>query len=135
VNADQILKAAQATLSGSLPFPEIVGLLISNEVENYQVDFLSKSLRFYSVNGSSVITPLAFEDLPSVAQDFDGTALREAIIDSQQHGQKFRIFCQRAINAGVQSYFVFLRGQRVTYFGRQGDQHTEWFPGAKPSDS
>jgi len=31
---------------------------------------------------------------------------------------------------GVQGYFAFLRGQRVTYLGRAGDQHTEWFPGA-----
>jgi hypothetical protein len=30
----------------------------------------------------------------------------------------------------VQGYFAFLSGKRVTYFGRQGDQHTEWFPGA-----
>ena len=35
------------------------------------------------------------------------------------------------MRGGVQGYFAFLRGQRVTYFGRQGDQHTEWFPGAK----
>lgn len=34
--------------------------------------------------------------------------------------------------AGVQGYFAFLRGKRVTYIGRQGDQHTEWFPGAGP---
>jgi len=34
--------------------------------------------------------------------------------------------------AGVQGCFAFLRGKRVTYFGRQGDQHTEWFPGAEP---
>lgn len=32
-----------------------------------------------------------------------------------------------------QGYFTFLRGQRVTYFGRQGDQHTEWFSGASAS--
>jgi hypothetical protein len=38
------------------------------------------------------------------------------------------------MSAGVQGYFAFLRGQRVTYLGRQGDQHTEWFPGAKPQD-
>jgi hypothetical protein len=25
----------------------------------------------------------------------------------------------------------FLRGKRVTYWGRTGDQHTEWFPDAK----
>lgn len=34
--------------------------------------------------------------------------------------------------AGVQGYFAFLRGKRVTYVGRQGDQHIEWFPGAGP---
>ena len=33
---------------------------------------------------------------------------------------------------GVQGYYAFLRGRRATYFGRNGDQHTEWFPGAKP---
>jgi hypothetical protein len=32
--------------------------------------------------------------------------------------------------AGVQGHFAFLRGQRVTYLGRTGDQHTEGFPGA-----
>ena len=135
MNADQILKASQATLSGSLTFPEIIGLLLANGVEYYQVDFSAKSFRFYSANGSLVIAPLVFEDLPTVAQDFDATALKEAIIASQQQGQKFRVFCQRAMTAGVQSYIVFLRGQRVTYIGRQGDQHTEWFPGAKPADS
>ncbi len=35
------------------------------------------------------------------------------------------------MRGGVQGYFAFLRDQRVTYFGRQGNQHTEWFPGAK----
>jgi hypothetical protein len=32
----------------------------------------------------------------------------------------------------VQGYFAFLRGKRVTYLGRNGDAHTEWFPGAQP---
>ena len=35
----------------------------------------------------------------------------------------------------VQGYFAFLRGKRVTYWGRGGDQHTEWFPGAAPAKS
>lgn len=30
---------------------------------------------------------------------------------------------------------LFLRGQRVAYWGRNGDQHTEWFPGAKPANT
>jgi len=29
------------------------------------------------------------------------------------------------------TFIQFLRGKRVTYWGRTGDQHTEWFPDAK----
>ncbi len=77
-------------------------------------------------------------------EDFQATAIKEVlawqiaeamkanILDSQRNGQKYRDFTRRSIEAGVQGYFAFLRGQRVTYFGRQGDQHTEWFPGAAP---
>ena len=135
MNADQILEAAQATLAGSLPFPEIVRNLLANGVEYYHVDYACKSFSFYSAAGGVAIAPILFEDLPAIEPDFNTEALRAAILDSQQKGQKFRIFCQRAVKAGVQGYFAFLRGRRVTYFGRQGEQHTEWFPGAKPSDA
>ena len=48
---------------------------------------------------------------------------------------------QRLLAAGVEFYHVdymrmrtaFLQGRRVTYLGRAGDAHTEWFPGAGPS--
>lgn len=135
MDANQILKAAQATLTGSTPFPEIVESLIGNGVEYYFVDYASKSFTFYSAEGAVALAPLAIEDLPAIAEDFNQVSLRAAILDSQQHGQKFRDFSKRAVAAGVQGYFAFLRGQRVTYFGRQGDQHTEWFPGAKPLES
>jgi hypothetical protein len=35
--------------------------------------------------------------------------------------------------SGVQGYYAFLRGRSVTHLGRQGDQHTEWVPGAGPT--
>jgi len=43
--------------------------------------------------------------------------------------QPYREFTRRAMAGGVQGYIAFLRGQRVTYWGRTGDQHTEWFAG------
>ena len=131
MNADVIRKMAEVTLSGAMPFPEIVGNLIKQGVEYYHVDFLSLSFSFYSANGGVVVAPLALEDLPEVATDFNAAELRAAILDSQQNSQKYPQFCARAMVSGVQSYFAFLRGQRVLYIGRQGDQHTEWFPGAK----
>jgi len=135
VNADVIRKMAEVTLSGSMPFPEIVGNLIKEGVEYYHVDYVSLSFSFYSANGGVVVAPLALEDMPEVATDFNAAELRAAILDSQQNGQKYRQFCVRTTMSGVQSYFAFLRGQRVLYIGRQGDQHVEWFPGANRGDA
>jgi len=52
---------------------------------------------------------------PSVAPKFNTDALR------------------KSLRAGVQGYYAFLLGKRVTYLGRNGDQHVEWFPGAEPT--
>jgi uncharacterized protein YbcV (DUF1398 family) len=109
--------------------------LIEHGVEYYVVDYRTLQFRFYGAQGGVVEAPLAIEGLPSVQETFDLAGLRAAILDSQAQGQKFRDFSRRAMSAGVQSYYAFLRGQRVTYLGRQGDQHVEWFPGAAPTDS
>jgi uncharacterized protein YbcV (DUF1398 family) len=135
MNANIVRQMAAATLSGHLPFPEIVGQLIAEGVEYYRVDYVARELVFYSGEGAVVVAPLTFEGLPSVSAEFDGPALRAAILDSQSNGQEFRQFSRRAVEAGVQSYYAFLRGTRVTYIGRQGEQHVEWFPGAKPTDA
>ena len=131
MNSELVLQASHATLAGSLPFPEIVRHLLGAGVEYYHVDYILLQFTFYGANAASVVAPLTFEGLPAVAKDFDAATLRQAILDSQQKGQQFREFSQRAMRAGVQGYFAFLKGTRVTYLGRQGDQHTEWFPGAE----
>jgi uncharacterized protein YbcV (DUF1398 family) len=135
MNADLVHRMARATLAGDLPFPEIVGKLLTEGVEYYRIDYVAMQMTFVSAAGSVVIAPLSFENLPAVAADFDAPALRAAILDSQQNGQPFRQFSHRAVQAGVQGYYAFLRGRRVTYLGRQGEQHTEWFSGAKPADA
>jgi uncharacterized protein YbcV (DUF1398 family) len=131
MNADKILELARITLDSAKPFPEIVAGLIASGVEYYYVDYVTRSFRFYGAAGAMVEASLSYEQLPPIADTFDAAALKGAILDSQRHGQKYRDFCKRAMQAGVQGYFAFLRGQRVTYLGRQGDQHTEWFPGAQ----
>ena len=135
MNANEIALLAKIALDGSMPFPELVSKLIATGVEYYHVDYATSSFTYYSALGAAVIAPITIANLPLIEEDFDVAALKAAILDSQQHGQKFRDFCGRAMRAGVQGYIAYLRGKRVTYFGRQGDQHTEWFPGAKPNDA
>jgi uncharacterized protein YbcV (DUF1398 family) len=133
MNAQAIVEAAHSTHAGTASFPEIVAKLVAAGVESYHVDYICMRTTFYGSEGAVVVTPIPFEGMPSVAASFETNALKAAIVDSQQHGQKYREFTRRAMEAGVQCYFAFLRGKRVTYLGRSGDQHTEWFPGAAPA--
>ena len=133
MNTKIITETARKTLDGTMSFPEVVGQLLEAGVEYYHVDYIGLNKTFYGGEGDAVVTPISYEGLPAVAADFDVAALRADILDSQRNNQPYRNFTQRAMKAGVQGYFAFLRGKRVTYFGRQGDSHTEWFPGAQPN--
>ena len=128
-----IQQSARATLEGTKPFPAIVADLISAGVEYYHVDYIGRCFSYYGFAGDRVVAPIDYEGLPAVAADFEASALKAAIHDSQRNGQKYRDFSRRAMSAGVQGYMAFLRGKRVVYIGRQGDLHTEWFPGAQPT--
>lgn len=132
MNEQNVAAAAQASLEGTQSFPEIVAALIQAGVEYYHVDYATRRKTFYGVDGGRISAAINYEDLPPIAADFSVDQLKAAIMDSQRNGQKYRAFSQRAMSAGVQGYFAFLRGKRVTYLGRQGDQHTEWFPGSGP---
>jgi len=135
MNSTIIIETARKTLAGKISFPEVVGQLLAAGVEYYHVDYVGLKKTFYSADGDMVITPINYEGLPLVAPEFDTAALRADILDSQRNNQPYRDFTRRAMEAGVQGYFAFLRGRRVTYLGRQGDQHVEWFPGAGPAKS
>ena len=65
MNSDLVLQAARASLTGSLPFPEIVRNLIQAGVEYYHVDYILLQFTFYGTNAASVVAPLTFEGLPA----------------------------------------------------------------------
>jgi uncharacterized protein YbcV (DUF1398 family) len=133
INTNIIIEVAHKTLAGKISFPEVVGRLLTAGVEYYHVDYVGLKKTFYGSDGDMVVTPISYEGLPAVAADFSVENVRADILDSQRNNQPYRDFTRRAMEAGVQGYFAFLRGKRVTYFGRQGDQHIEWFPGAAPT--
>lgn len=120
-------------MSGAISFPEAVSQLLAAGVEYYRVDYVGMKTEYYGAGGDLAVTSIPFEGLPPVAAEFAVSELRANILDSQRNGQSYRDFTRRAMSAGVQSYIAFLAGKRVTYLGRQGNQHTEWFPGAAQS--
>lgn len=133
MNTDIVIETARKTLGGGIAFPEVVSRLLAAGVEFYHVDYIGMEKTFYGADGAMAVTPINYEGMPPVALEFSLESIRADILDSQRNGQHYRDFTRRAMEAGVQGYFAFLRGKRVTYFGRQGDQHVEWFPGAQPT--
>ncbi|HEY2252261.1 MAG TPA: hypothetical protein VGH74_14405, partial [Planctomycetaceae bacterium] len=61
INALAITEAAHATLARTLPFPEIVGKLISAGVDYYHVDYVGMCKQFYDGEGGRVVTPIPCE--------------------------------------------------------------------------
>ena len=128
MNPSLIQHLSDATLNGTMSFPEIVGQLISMGVEYYYVDYVKQRKAFYNAAGEAVETIITYENLPAIATAFDAITLKAIILDSQQNHQPYEAFTRRAMAAGVVGYFAFLSGKRVVYWGRLGDSHTEWFP-------
>jgi uncharacterized protein YbcV (DUF1398 family) len=135
MNTQIVAEAAHATLAGTMSFPQVVAHLLSTGVEYYHVNYVNLRKTYYSSEGEAVVTAIPYEGLPPVAAEFDAASLKANLLDSQLRNQHYRDFSRRAMAAGVQSYFAFLRGRRVTYLGRQGDQHIEWFPGSAPAQA
>ena len=100
-------------------------------VKYYHMDYVGLRKRSYSAEGEMMATSINYEGLPPVAPEFDAAALRANILDSQRHGQPYREFTRRGpCRTGHRGRF---QAGRVTYWGRTGDQHTEWFPGSGPA--
>ena len=93
-------------------------------------DLLRGERTYYLPNGKSeVVTGEAVAIAP--ARDFSATGVDAAVKAIQAGKIQYRTFCERIAKAGCVGYMVSIAGQRATYYGRSGDSHVEWFPGAK----
>ncbi len=127
-----MLEASRLSDDGSKSFGEIVKSLMDAGVERYHQDFLRAERTYHLPNGESEVVPNhALKALP--ANDFSATGVEAAVRGAQSGALKYKDFCARAAAAGCVGYLVSIVGKRVVYYGRTGDMHVEWFPGAKPN--
>ncbi|MBX3022943.1 MAG: DUF1398 family protein [Bdellovibrionales bacterium] len=121
---------AQASLTGSKKFPEVVGSLLAAGVESYHVDLTRCENRYYLPSGESHAVA---NGLPAikVANAFSAAQVESAVRESQAGKITYPQFMQKIATAGVVYYITYLAGKRVVYMGRNGDSHTEYFPGSR----
>ena len=132
MNTDQIKIAhecAKLSAAGSINFGEVVGRLKEAGIERYHADYSRMETTYYTPAGSSCVVPMEHESAP-IAAAFSAAHVEAAVRQSQRGEIKYQQFTHQAFAAGCVGYFVQITGQCVQYFGRNGDIHTEWFPGA-----
>jgi uncharacterized protein YbcV (DUF1398 family) len=126
--AREMLEGAEA---GAKTFPEGVRLLTEAGFDGYAVDFRRSTRAYYMPDGRTIELMTEPTNTP-VGERFDAAVVKEAIREAQTlaPGYTYEGFCAKVAAAGCAGYFVSLLGKRVLYYGRTGDTHTEYFPGA-----
>ena len=119
--------------SGTMTFPQSVQMLLEAGFDGYAVDFRRATRTYYKPDGEALELKTAATPIP-VTERFDGTEVKEAIREAQTlvSGYTYKGFCAKVMAAGCAGYLVSFPGKRVLYYGRNGETHTEYFPGAQP---
>ena len=130
MNTDIIHKYDQGALAGRVSFSDTLRNLQSIGVERYYTDLVRMEKTYYSRNGETHIEKLHFPDVPSMGDRFDVAGNTEAIRAIQRQEIDYAEFLRRIISSGTTSYFVFVDGGCVAYYGRRGECHIEPFPSA-----
>ena len=120
---------------GAMSFPESVRTLMAAGFDGYAVDFRRSTRIYYGPDGEAI--ELKTAPTEKVAERFDEAAIKEAIREAQAlvPGYTYQGFCAKVARAGCAGYLVSLLGKRALYWGRAGETHTEYFPGAQPAAS
>ncbi|HEX4027352.1 MAG TPA: DUF1398 family protein [Rhizomicrobium sp.] len=132
---DSVVKAivrevTHASDEERITFPEVVLRLAAAGVERYHADLASNERVFYMPDGTFERVPA--HEIPRPAQLFSAPGVDAAVRAIQRGEIQYREFCARIAEAGCVGYHVFIAGRRAVYYGRGGDMHVEYFPGATP---
>lgn len=126
----EVEACAKLSASGKISFGEVVSRLTGVGIERYHADYTRHENTYYSVEGESLVIPLG-PPLGEIGQVFDAKAVERSVRQSQKGEIVYPQFVAQTTAAGCVGYFVQLTGRRVQYFGRNGEIHTELFPGVK----
>lgn len=123
-------ECARLSSKGQIHFGDVVSRLMQAGIERYHADYSRGEITYYTPDDGSYVIPMVHEPSP-IATDFSAPAIEAAVRQSQRGEIMYPQFTRQALAAGCVGYFVQISGKCVQYQGRNGEIHTEWFPGAK----
>ena len=127
---DVVREMSRASDEERITFPEVVKALMVAGIERYHADLVAGRKTYYLADGD--FEEVDVDKVGGAASAFLPDGVEQAVRAIQRRDIAYREFCRRIADAGCVGYFVSLAGRRAVYYGRAGDEHVEWFPGAKP---
>jgi uncharacterized protein YbcV (DUF1398 family) len=127
-----IEQCAAMSMAGTISFGDVVRRLEEVGVERYHADYSRMESTYYLPGGKSHVVRMGHEPMP-VTDLFSAGAVEASVRQAQRGEIVYPQFVKQTTAAGCVGYFVLIAGKRVQYFGRNGEVHTEWFPGARPN--
>ena len=127
MNKSAIQQILNDSTAGRIRFPQVVGGLLEQGVESYQVDLLRGENCYFNSQGEFCVMPNHHGDKLTNSA-FDAEAVVSAIRKSQSGEINYEKFVDLIRAAGCTFYAAYLAGKKVIYFGRNGDFHIEHFP-------
>ncbi len=124
-----VQECAALSMAGQIHFGEVVDRLTAAGIERYHADYTRMENTYYTPDGASCVVPMDHASLP-VADAFSAEQVQAAVRQAQGGQIMYPQFVRLTAAAGCVGYFVQIAGKCVQYFGRKGEIHTEWFPGA-----
>jgi uncharacterized protein YbcV (DUF1398 family) len=125
-----VREMSKASDQERIAFPEVVKALMEVGVERYHADLVAGRKTYYLPGGD--FEEVEVHKIDGAATTFSAAGVEKAVRAIQRQEIAYREFCRQIADAGCVGYFVSLAGRRAVYYGRTGDGHVEWFPGAKP---
>jgi uncharacterized protein YbcV (DUF1398 family) len=116
-----------ASNEGRIHFGEVISRMIEAGVESYQADFRSRQTIYRLNNDETIVLNLAQLE-QTIAEDFSATGIVAAIKGAQQGVVMYPEFKRLSMQAGCIGYSVWIKGRHVSYYGRKGETHNEYFP-------
>lgn len=124
---DSIKLVFSASQQGEIHFGQVIAALSAAGVESYLVDYRAKQTTYHLNDDEHLILSMSDAET-QIAQNFDATVIKGAILGAQQGDILYPEFKHISMQAGCIGYIVWIAGCHVCYFGRKGEQHIEQFP-------
>ncbi len=124
---DVIEKCAHESHAGLLNFPDSLGRLMKVGVESYWVDYRNQSTTYYLADNEAHVLKMVMPSI-DIPFSFNKDGIVSAIRSAQSDAVRYPEFLRLTMSNGCIGYIVWISGEHVSYFGRQGQVHLEHFP-------